>query len=68
MVYHIYCDKSRQSKDRCIILGAIDFQKNGYNLLTGTRKSKKELTKYIAEQAGRKNLIETSPYQVSQGD
>lgn len=44
-----------------IILGAIGFQKNGYDLLAGTRDSKKELVKYIAEQAGLPNLRQNSP-------
>lgn len=45
-----------------IILGAIGFQKNGYDLLAGTRDSKKELAKYIAEQAGLPNLRQNSPW------
>ena len=45
-----------------IILGAIGFQKNGYDLLAPTRKSKKELVKYIAEQAGLTNLKQNSPW------
>lgn len=43
-----------------IILGAIGFQKNGYDLLAGTRDSKKELVKYIAKQAGLPNLMQNS--------
>lgn len=45
-----------------IILGAIGFQKNGYDLLAGTRDSKKELAKYIAEQAGLPGLRQNSPW------
>jgi hypothetical protein len=45
-----------------IILGAIGFQKNGYDLLAGTRESKKELSRYIAEQAGLADLKRDSPW------
>lgn len=45
-----------------IILGAIGFQKNGYDLLAGTRDSKKELVKYITNQAGLPNLMQNSPW------
>lgn len=45
-----------------IILGAIGFQKNGYDLLADTRISKKELTNFIALQSGLKNLKEDSPW------
>ncbi len=44
-----------------IILGAIGFQKNGYELLAETRTSKKELTVYITEQAGLPNLKDNTP-------
>jgi len=39
-----------------IILGAIGFQKNGYQLLAESRKAKIELAEYIAERAGLINL------------
>lgn len=45
-----------------IILGAIGFQKNGYDLLANTRESKKELAKYIAEQGGLPDLKRNSPW------
>jgi len=45
-----------------IILGAVGFQKNGYDLLAGTRDSKKELARYIAQQAGLPNLQHNSPW------
>ena len=45
-----------------IILGAIGFQKNGYDLLAGTRDSKKKLVEYIANQAGLPNLMQNSPW------
>lgn len=35
-----------------IIIGAIGFQKNGYDLLSDSRQSKKDLAAYIASQAG----------------
>jgi hypothetical protein len=39
-----------------ILLGAIGFQKNGYDLLSGARKAKKKLSQYIATGAGLKDL------------
>ena len=39
-----------------ILLGAIGFQKNGYDLLSGARKAKKRLSQYIASGAGLKDL------------
>jgi len=45
-----------------IIVGAIGFQKNGYELLAETREAKKELSRYIAEEAGLANLKEDSPW------
>jgi hypothetical protein len=45
-----------------IILGAIGFQKNGYDLLSGSKPSKKELCEYIAQKAGLKNLVENTPF------
>lgn len=45
-----------------IILGAIGFQKNGYDLLSESRKSKIELAQFIAEQAGVINLKADSPW------
>ena len=41
-----------------IILGAIGFQKNGYELLAGTRQAKKDLAAFIAQQAGLRDLKE----------
>jgi hypothetical protein len=43
-------------------VGAIGFQKNGYELLADTRQSKKELAMYIAKEAGLANLKEDSPW------
>jgi len=45
-----------------IIIGAIGFQKNGYDLLSGSKASKKELSNYIAEQAGFPDLKNNSPW------
>jgi len=45
-----------------IILGSIGFQKNGYDLLSGTRQAKVELAKYIAAQAGLKDLKGNTPW------
>jgi hypothetical protein len=45
-----------------IIVGAIGFQKNGYDLLADTRQAKKELAMYIANEAGLSNLKEDSPW------
>jgi len=45
-----------------ILLGAVGFQKNGYDLLASTRDSKKELARYIAQQAGLPNLQSNSPW------
>jgi len=43
-----------------IILGAIGYQKNGYDLLAGAKEAKKELARRIAEQAGLKDLKENT--------
>jgi hypothetical protein len=43
-----------------ILVGAIGFEKNGYDLLAGTRDSKKELAKFVSLQAGLKNLKENT--------
>jgi hypothetical protein len=45
-----------------IIVGAIGFQKNGYELLADTRRAKKELATYIAKEAGVANLKDDSPW------
>jgi len=45
-----------------ILIGAIGFQKNGYDLHSDTRKSKKELVKFIAKEAGLKDLKQNSPW------
>jgi len=45
-----------------IILGAIGFQKNKYDLLSGTREAKKILANYIAMEAGLKDLKENTPW------
>ncbi len=45
-----------------IILGAIGFQKNGYDLLADAKKAKKELANYIAEQAGLSDLKKNSAW------
>jgi len=45
-----------------ILIGAIGFQKNGYDLLSDTRKSKKELARFIAKEAGLKDLRQNSPW------
>lgn len=42
-----------------IILGAIGFQKNGYHLLAGTRKAKKDLANYIAASVGKNDLAKS---------
>jgi Protein of unknown function (DUF3800) len=39
-----------------IVLGAIGFQKNGYQLLPDTRQSTKDLAAFIAREAGIRNL------------
>jgi hypothetical protein len=39
-----------------IVLGAIGFQKNGYDLIAESSDAKRNLMAYIAEQAGLKNL------------
>lgn len=44
-----------------IILGAIGFQKNGYELLANTRQAKKDLAAFIAQEAGLKNLRDDTP-------
>ncbi len=43
-----------------LILGAMGYQKNGYPLLTESKKSKIELANYIAQSAGLKNLSENT--------
>ncbi len=43
-----------------IMLGAIGFQKNGFDLLAGSRQAKIELANYIAHSAGLKNLKENT--------
>ncbi len=45
-----------------IIIGSIGFQKNGYDLLAGTRKAKKELANFIASQAGLPDLKSNTPW------
>ena len=45
-----------------IIIGAIGFQKNKYDLLSGTRRAKKELAIYIATEAGLKSLKDNTPW------
>jgi hypothetical protein len=45
-----------------IILGAIGFQKNGFNLVQGARKAKVDLAAHIAERAGILTLKESTPY------
>jgi hypothetical protein len=44
-----------------IVLGAIGFQKNGYELIEGSNPAKQNLMTYIAEQAGLKNLKDGTP-------
>lgn len=57
------CDshKSELLQINDIILGAIGFQKNGYDLLPDAKKAKKELANYIAEQGGLSDLKKNSP-------
>jgi hypothetical protein len=43
-----------------IILGAMGFQKNGYHLLSTSKKAKVELAQYIAEKAGLENLSDNT--------
>ncbi len=45
-----------------IIIGAIGFQKNGYDLLSDSRQSKKDLAAYIASQAGFADLRKDTPW------
>ncbi len=45
-----------------IIIGAIGFQKNGGDLIAGTRKAKINLAEYIAKQAGLKSLKNNTAY------
>lgn len=45
-----------------IIIGAIGFHKNGYDLLPETRQSKKILSHYIASKAGLPNLSDNTPW------
>ncbi|KMP11010.1 hypothetical protein UZ36_05905 [Candidatus Nitromaritima sp. SCGC AAA799-C22] len=45
-----------------ILVGAIGYQKNSYNLLAKAKKAKKELAKYIAEKAGFADLADNSPW------
>ena len=45
-----------------ILLGAVGYQKNGYPLVAGSKKSKIELAAYIAKKAGLANLADNSPY------
>lgn len=45
-----------------LLIGAIGFQKNGYDLLPDTRKAKIELAAYIAEQAGLTDLKDDTLY------
>ncbi len=44
-----------------LILGAIGFEKNGYDLLPGAKASKKDLVRFIAAGAGLPNLKDNSP-------
>jgi hypothetical protein len=48
-----------------ILLGAVGYQKNGYNLLAGVKAAKIELADYIAKKAGLPNLMDTSPWGMS---
>lgn len=45
-----------------ILIGAIGFQKNGFDLIAGSSPSKRELSRYIASQAGLENLIEDTKW------
>jgi len=45
-----------------ILVGAIGFEKNGYELLAGSRDAKKELARFIAIQAGLKDLKENTAW------
>ena len=44
-----------------IVLGAIGFQKNGYDLVAGSSAAKRNLMAYIVEQVGLKNLKDGTP-------
>jgi hypothetical protein len=44
-----------------ILLGAIGFQKNGFDLIAGSNAAKKELAAYIAEKAGLNDLKGGTP-------
>ena len=47
-----------------IILGAIGFQKNGFDSVAGAKRAKVDLAAYIAERAGIPNLRENTPYRM----
>lgn len=49
-----------------IVIGAIGFQKNGLDLLTGSRKSKKDLACHIATQAGLPHLKDDTRFGYNQ--
>jgi hypothetical protein len=54
--------KSEITQINDILLGAIGFQKNGYNLVAGSAQGKIELAEFIATCAGLNTLTETTKY------
>ena len=51
-----------------IVVGAIGFQKNGYEFRPGTRQSKKDLVAFIAQEARIPNLRDFSAWKSSLHD
>ncbi len=45
-----------------LLIGAIGFQKNGYDLVAGTRQAKIALADYIAQEAGLADLRSDTPF------
>lgn len=52
--------KSQLLQINDIIIGAVGFQKNGYHLLSNSKKAKIELAQYIADKAGLNDLLENT--------
>lgn len=47
-----------------IVLGAVGFQKNGFDLIEGAKQAKVDLAVHIADKAGLINLRESTPYRM----
>lgn len=60
------CDskKSEVLQMTDILLGAVGFQKNGFDLIAGSRQAKKELAAHIAKGAGLADLKENTPFRL----